>query len=175
MLRLLKSWVDCRIRAEPRLGWRWISSTERNAWNDVLSRVIYNKVIVRPTYISHLLLIVQSIVTYSPKQFSLMFPVKVLSNCWTAFGCICDKRDLFLKARIDSHSDVTSVSALKLRNSDPPNIPLKLAYTISHIVSSDTLHSIHFHTGCQLGQNFDASKLKKLEEYATFLICKHLL
>ena len=80
-----------------------------------------------------------------------------LSKLWAAvmqhFGCICDKRDPFLKAHIDSHLNVTSISALKLRNSDPPNIFLKLVYPISHIVSSDTLHSIYFYTGCQLGSH----------------------
>lgn len=32
------------MRAEPRLGWNWIASSERNAWNDVLSRVLADKV-----------------------------------------------------------------------------------------------------------------------------------
>lgn len=34
----------CRVRAEPRLGFNWIASAERNAWNDVLSRVLSDKV-----------------------------------------------------------------------------------------------------------------------------------
>ena len=33
-----------RVRAEPRLGWNWIPFSERNAWNDVLSRVLADKV-----------------------------------------------------------------------------------------------------------------------------------
>ena len=32
------------MRAEPRLGWNWIALSERNAWNDVLSRVLADKV-----------------------------------------------------------------------------------------------------------------------------------
>jgi len=32
------------VRAEPRLGWNWIPSSERNAWNDVLSRVLSEKI-----------------------------------------------------------------------------------------------------------------------------------
>ncbi|XP_024358734.1 uncharacterized protein [Physcomitrium patens] len=32
------------VRAEPRLGWNWIPSSQRNAWNDVLSRVVADKV-----------------------------------------------------------------------------------------------------------------------------------
>ncbi|XP_024395907.1 uncharacterized protein [Physcomitrium patens] len=32
------------VRVEPRLGWRRISVRERNAWNDNLSRVLYNKI-----------------------------------------------------------------------------------------------------------------------------------
>ncbi|CAM6038697.1 unnamed protein product [Sphagnum compactum] len=32
------------VRAEPRLGWKWIPVLERNAWNDVLSRVLSDKV-----------------------------------------------------------------------------------------------------------------------------------
>jgi len=32
------------VRAEPRLGWNWIPSSERNAWNDVLSRVLSDKI-----------------------------------------------------------------------------------------------------------------------------------
>ncbi|CAM6036372.1 unnamed protein product [Sphagnum compactum] len=42
------------VRAEPRLGWKQISSSERNAWNDVLSRVLYNKVRVEAkNYVMH--------------------------------------------------------------------------------------------------------------------------
>ncbi|KAG0614275.1 hypothetical protein M758_6G164300 [Ceratodon purpureus] len=32
------------VRAEPRLGWNWIPFSERNAWNDVLSRVLAEKI-----------------------------------------------------------------------------------------------------------------------------------
>ncbi|CAM6124776.1 unnamed protein product [Calypogeia fissa] len=32
------------IRAEPRLGWRWISSSERNSWNNMLSRLVATKI-----------------------------------------------------------------------------------------------------------------------------------
>jgi hypothetical protein len=32
------------VRAEPRLGWSWIPSSERNAWNEVLSRVLADKI-----------------------------------------------------------------------------------------------------------------------------------
>jgi hypothetical protein len=32
------------VRAEPRLGWHWIPFSERNAWNDVLSRVLADKI-----------------------------------------------------------------------------------------------------------------------------------
>lgn len=32
------------VRAEPRLGFNWIASAERNAWNDVLSRVLSDKI-----------------------------------------------------------------------------------------------------------------------------------
>lgn len=32
------------VRAEPRLGWNWIPFSERNAWNDVLSRILADKI-----------------------------------------------------------------------------------------------------------------------------------
>lgn len=32
------------VRAEPRLGWNWIPNSQRNSWNDVLSRVLTNKI-----------------------------------------------------------------------------------------------------------------------------------